>query len=126
LFEFVDDAQRLKVMLESAEIQHAFIERILPGMSERRMTEIVREADRLREHFVEAQRPGDGARDLRDLERMREPGSIEVALVIDEDLGLVNQAAECSAVHDAIAVALIFGAVRRRRLRVAPAARLRV
>ena len=37
----------------------------------------------------------DGARDLRHFERMRESGAIQVALVIDEHLGFVDQAAEC-------------------------------
>jgi hypothetical protein len=44
--------------------------------------------------LVQAERARDGARDLRDLERMREPGAIQVALVVDEDLCLVDEAAE--------------------------------
>ncbi len=39
-----------------------------------------------------------------------------IALVIDEDLGLVGEAAECGRVDDAVAVALELGAGRRRRL----------
>ena len=126
LLELVDDAQRLQIVLESAEIQHAFVERILPGMAEGRMTEIVRETDGFRQHLVESQRLGDGPRDLRDLERMREACSIQIAFVIDEHLGLVDQAAKCRAVHDPIAVALIFRSVGGRRFRMATSTRLRV
>jgi hypothetical protein len=48
--------------------------------------------------------------ELRHLQRMRQPGAEQVALVVDEDLGLVDQAPERGAVHDAVAVALVFGA----------------
>ncbi len=50
--EFVDDAQRLQVVLEAAEFPHAVVERILAGMAERRVPEIVREADCLGQRFV--------------------------------------------------------------------------
>src|SRR5262249_46798711 len=72
LFEFVDDAQRLQVVLEAAVVAHAVVERVLARVAERRVAEIVREADRLDEILVERQRARDGPRDLRDLERVRE------------------------------------------------------
>src|SRR5262249_42453542 len=53
----------------------------------------------------------DRARDLGAFERVREPVPVVVALVVDEDLGLVLEAAERSRVHDAVAVALEGGAV---------------
>jgi hypothetical protein len=42
---------------------------------------------------------------------MRQPGSVQVALVVYEDLGLVDQPAKCGGMNDAIAVALILRAV---------------
>src|SRR5690606_5650541 len=45
--ELVDDAQGLEVVLEAAELAHAFVQRVLPGVAEWRMPEVVREADRL-------------------------------------------------------------------------------
>ena len=113
LLQLVDDAQRLQVVLEAAEIRHAFVERVLAGVAEGRVSEVVGEADGLGQHLVEAQRAGDGPRDLRDLERMRQPGAVEIALVIDENLGLVDQTAEGRGMHDAVAVALVFGRDRR-------------
>ena len=91
LLELVDHAQGLQVVLEAAVLAHAFVERILAGVAEGRVAEVVREADRFGQVFVEAQGARDGARDLRHFERMREPGAEQVALVIDEHLGLVDR-----------------------------------
>jgi hypothetical protein len=93
-------------------------------MSERRVPKIMGEANGLGQNLVELQRPRDGARDLRHLERVRQPRLVQIALVIDEHLGLVDQPAERGGMHDAIAVALIFGAVCGLGLGMAPAARM--
>ena len=45
LLELVDDAQRLQVVLEAAVVAHALVERVLARVAERRVAEIVREAD---------------------------------------------------------------------------------
>ena len=50
--------------------------------------------DRLDQVLVEAQRPRDGPRDLRDLQRVGQAGAVVVALGGDEDLGLVLEAPE--------------------------------
>jgi len=94
LLEFVHDAQGLQVVLEPAVVAHALVERILPGVPERRVPEIVGQADGLGERFVQAQCAGDGACDLCDFERVRDARAEEIALVIDEDLRLVHEPAE--------------------------------
>src|SRR5262249_48711024 len=53
----------------------------------------------------EPQRAGERSGDLRDLERVGEPGAVVVALVRDEHLGLVRQPAERGRMDDAVAVA---------------------
>ena len=68
LFELIDDAQRLQVVLETAVFAHAFVERILASVSERGVSEVVREADGLGQGFIEVERPRNGAPDLRDFE----------------------------------------------------------
>jgi len=113
-------------VLEPAELAHALVERILARMAERRVADVVREANGLRERLVQAQCAGHAARDLRDLEGVRQAGAVEVALVVDEDLGLVDQAAEGRRVDDAITVPLVLGAVARRRLLEPSTARLGV
>ncbi len=110
LLELVHGAQRLQVVLEAAVVAHAVVQRVLAGVAERRVPEVVREADGLGQRLVQAQRAGDGARDLRHFHRVREARAIEVALVVHEDLRLVDQAPERGGVDDAVAVALEFGA----------------
>ena len=93
-------------MVEAAERLHRDVQRLLAGMAERRMAEIVRERQRLGQILVELQRAGDRAGDLRHLDAVGQPGAEEVALVVDEHLGLVLQLAEGGAVDDPVAVAL--------------------
>ena len=59
--ELGHNAQALRVMVEAAKAMHRLVERLLAGMAERRVAEIVRQRDRLGEIFVEPQ----GACDLR-------------------------------------------------------------
>src|SRR6186997_1719815 len=84
----------------------------------------MREAYGFSQGFIEIESPGDGAPDLRDLERMRDPGAIQVAFVIHEYLGLVDESAKRIRVDDAIAVSLELGAETRRWFGEAPAAAL--
>ena len=60
---------------------------------------------RLGQILVEPKEAGERARDLRHLQRVREPRAVVVALVRDEDLGLVHEPAKGSGVDDAVAVA---------------------
>ena len=95
--------------------------------------EIVAERDRLGQLLVQAQHLGDRARDLRDLERVRQPRAVVIAGRREEHLRLVLQPAERLAVDDAIAIALkrrpdvVFGlraqAARASRRSWPPAAR---
>ena len=80
------------------------------------MAQIVAKRDRFGEIVVEPERPSKGAGDLRHLDRVGEAGSEMVALVIDEHLRLVGEAAEGGRMDDPVAVALELGARRRGRL----------
>ena len=99
------DAQRLGVVIEAAEGGEAVVERALAGMAERRMAEIVRKRQRLGEILVEPERARERARDLGDFERVGEPRAVVIALVEDEDLRLVLEAAKGGRMDDAVAVA---------------------
>ena len=70
------------------------------------MAQVVGQADRLHEVFVEAQGAGDGASDLGDLQGVGQAGAVVIAGGGDEYLGLVLQPAERFGMDDAIAVAL--------------------
>jgi len=70
----------------------------------------------LGEILVELERARDRARDLGHLEAVAEPRAVVIALVKDEDLRLVFEAAEGRRVDDAVAIALIGRARRALRL----------
>ena len=99
------------------------VQRLLAGMAEGRVAEVVRQRHRLGQILVQPQPAGDGAGDLRHLDAMGQPGAEVIALVVDEDLGLVLQPAEGGGVDDAVAVALPGRAGIAAGLRMQPAAR---
>jgi hypothetical protein len=80
----------LGVVIEAAVAGEALIEGALAGVSKGRMAEIVRQRQGLREVVVEAELARDGACDLGDLERMRQPRPVVIALVEQEHLRLVG------------------------------------
>src|SRR6185437_12502737 len=126
LLELIDHAQGLQVVLKAPVWAHALVERVLPGVSERGVAQIMGEADRLGKRLVQSEGARDRAGDLRHLDRVGDSGSIQVALVVDEDLRLVDQPAEGVRVNDSITIALELGPVRRLRLGIPAAARLLV
>src|SRR5690606_11042210 len=113
--EQVDQAQALLVVPVALRKQRG--ERILTGMAEGCVPEVVSEGDGLCEVFVQVQRPRGRARDLRDLQRVGQAGGEVVALWRDEHLRLELEPPERVRVDDAVAVALVLGAQRGRRLR---------
>src|ERR1700722_1436869 len=102
---------------------HEFVELALAGMAKRRMTDIVHQGQGFREFAVQAQCGSDGARDLRDFERVREAIAKMVGIAGGEDLRFRFQTAKSPRVDNAIAVARILGAVAMARFMEAAAAR---
>ena len=129
VLEHVDDAQALLVVVEAA--GHQRVDDALAGVAERRVPEVVAERDRLGQLLVQAQHLGDRARDLRHLERVRQPRAVVIAGRREEHLRLVLQPAERLAVDDAIAIALerrpdvVFGFRAQPPARVGALGRLR-
>ncbi len=106
LLDVVHDPEGLAVVLEAAVPGHELIEHGLARMAEGRVAQVMGEGHRLGEVLVQPERPGDGAGDLGHLEAVGQARPVVVALVVDEDLGLVLQAAEGRRVDDAVPVAL--------------------
>ena len=104
VFEHIDDPEALLIVVESA--GNELVEHALARVPERRVPEIVAKRDRLGELLVQLQHLRDGPRDLRDLERVRQPGAIVIAGWSEEHLSLVLQTPERLRVHNAVAVAL--------------------
>ena len=109
------------VVAEAAEMQHQLVQRLFPGMAEAGVPKVVRQRHRLRQILVEAERAADGAGDLRHFQAVGQAGAVVVALVVDEDLGLVFQLAESAGMDDAVAVALKDGTGRALRFGLEPA-----
>ena len=97
---------RVGIVIEAAGIGHRRLQRVLAGMAEGRMADIVGEAERLGQILVEAERAGHGPADLRDFEAVGQADPEMVAVGRDEDLGLVAQAPERDRMDDPVAVAL--------------------
>ena len=94
-------------MIEAARICDGCIEGAFARVPEWRMSEIVRQGDSLSQVLIDTERPRNAACDLRDLETVCETRAVMIALVIDEDLGLVVQAAKRGRMQDAVAVARV-------------------
>src|SRR6185295_3883119 len=124
LLEDVHYAQALQVVLKAAVRPHAGVQRILPGVAEWGVAEVVGERDRFGQILVEIQSARDRTRELRHLQAVGQAGAEKVPLVVDEYLGLVFEAAEGGGVDDAIAIALVFAPAARRGLAVAAPARV--
>ena len=88
-------------------------------MTKGRVTQVMRQADGFDQVFVGTQGARDRASDLGDFQGVRQAGAVVIAFIVDENLGLIFQAAEGSGVQDAVAVALEGGAVFRLFIRVA-------
>ncbi len=119
------DTQCLGVVIKTPAPGKAFVKRPLAGMAERRMAEIVGERQRFGEILIQSERARERASDLRDLERVRQPRAIVIALVIDEYLRLVRQASKGSGMDDPVAVPPEGIAARTCRFIVASAPALR-
>ena len=107
LFQFLDDAQALAVVFETAVAFHQAIQNRLAFVTEWGMTEIVRQCDGLRQIGIQFQSAGDVARDGRDLNCVRKTGAKVVAGAVEENLRLVFEPAERAGMNDPVAVALV-------------------
>jgi hypothetical protein len=105
-------------VFKAAKRLHTSVQTILPGVSERRVAEVVREADCLCELLIQPQLHGYRAADLRHFERMCQTSAVMIAFVIDEHLGLVYQTPERRRMNDPVAVSLKLTPIRMRRLRM--------
>ena len=97
VFEFVHDAQRMFVVAKTrfgSILAVGFVERFFADVSKRRVTHIVAHANGFGQIFVQTQRARDGARNLRDFERVGEARAIVIEFGRNENLCFVLEAAE--------------------------------
>ena len=117
LLEVFDNAQRVQVVVEAfAMLAHQPVQGLLAGVAEGRMADVMHQCEAFDEAFVQAERGGDGARNLRHLDGVGEPGAEVIGEALGEDLRLVLQAAKGASMNDAVAVTLEVVTIRMRRL----------
>ena len=81
-------------------------QRILAGVTERGVTDVMTKTDRLGQGVVESERGRHRPSHLGHLERVSETGDVVVAFGVEEDLGLVFKPAKGLGVDDPVAIAL--------------------
>ena len=106
LFEARYNAKALSVVVEATVFAHDIIEGSLAGVTVGRVSKVMGQRQAFGQVFVEAQLAGDGARNLRHLQTVRQPRAIMVAFVVNKNLRLVSQTAEGCGMQDAVAIAL--------------------
>ena len=117
--------QRLQIVVEElAMLPHQQVQRALACVTERRMPDVVYQRQRLHQIDIQIERPGNRARDLRDLHGVRQPGAEVIGVAPREDLRLVFQPPKRARVNDAVAVTLKGIAIGVRRLGIAAPARI--
>jgi len=100
------DPERVRIVIEAAAIGQCGAQRPLAGMAERRMAEVVRQAQGLGQVLVEPERARQGSSNRRNLQAVRYPNAKVVAIRSDEHLSLVAKAPERDGMDDSIPVAL--------------------
>jgi len=73
LLQFLDDAQTLAIVLETAVPLHQPVQNLFAVMAEGRMTEVVRQRNGLGQILIEPERTGDATGDGGDFQCVREP-----------------------------------------------------
>ena len=107
LFEAFDNPQGVQVVVESlAEPLHFAVQRLLSGVGERRVPDIMGQRQGFGEILVQLQDVGQGARDLRDFDGVGETVAEMVGQAGSEDLRFGLQAAKGTGMNHAVAVAL--------------------
>ena len=114
--ENVDDAQGLPVVVEvdsCAPVQDA-----LPFVAEGWVSDIVDQCQNFAVGLIEPERLTQEACQLTDFQGVGQSRPVEITLVDDEDLGLVLEPSEGTAVKDAVSVAHKAGSIGVRLLRL--------
>lgn len=110
LFEFLNDAKTVAIVLEAAVFSHEFVQNSFALVAEGRMAEVMGEGDGFGEVFVELERAGDVPRNGGNLHGVREARAEVITGAVEENLGFIFEAAKGAGMDHAVAVALVLGA----------------
>ena len=104
VFKVFDDTNRVCVMVEPAVILHQGSKRLFAGVTERRMSEVMRERNGFRQRGVHTQTVRKAPGNVGHLKRMRHPRTKVVTDSRREDLRLAFEAPEPHAFDDSVTV----------------------
>src|SRR5579864_4889728 len=91
---------------------HGGVERLLAGMAERRVADVMNQCQCLDQINVQAESAGNGARNLRDLNGVGQPVAEMIGIAAGENLGFSLEPAKSAGVDNTVAVPLKVVAVR--------------
>src|SRR5215831_17801539 len=95
LLEIFHNAQRVQVVIEGKTVlAHRGVERLFPGVAERRMADVVNERQDFGEIYVQRECSGNGSGDLRDFQCMGQAVAEVIGVAAGEDLGFGFQTPE--------------------------------
>ena len=115
LFQPVYHTQALHIMVEAVRAES--VQCLFACVSKGSVPQIMRKADGLGQILVQAQTPGNGAGDLRNFQRMGQPGAVQVTFRREEHLRFLLETPEGLAVQHPVAIPLEHRAQRVLRLR---------
>jgi len=128
-FQLIEHTQPVAVVLEAVGVAvppHQRPQSLLAGVAEGRVPDVMGEGDGLDQVLVRPQGSGEGLGDLGNGDGVGQPGAVEVAGVVQEDLGAVLEPPEGLAMDDTADVTLEGRAVGALRLGAQPGAGSRV
>ena len=123
VLERFDDAQGVQIVIEAiAKAAHLAIQLVFAGVRKRRMTDVVAQGEGFGEFFIEIERRGHGAGDLRDFNGVGEPVAEMIRDARRKNLRFIFKPSKSARMDNAVAIALELAAVRMRQFGISPAA----
>jgi hypothetical protein len=123
--EVLNDAQRVQVVVEKPVVGlHGRMERFFAGVSKWWMADVMDKRECFDQVWIQAELLANGARNLRDLDGVRQSIPKVIGEATGEDLRLILQPPECARMDDSVPVALERVAVFMPGLGMLPPARI--
>ena len=97
---------------------HRFIQRVLAGVTERRVADVVHQSERFRQVSIQPERSGNRTGKLRHLDGVRKTAAVVIRVAVGKNLRLAGEPPERARVNDAGAVSLKGRTIGVLRLRV--------
>jgi len=113
-FQEIYDAEPLAIVIKTTVGRHGLCQDPFPGVTKRGVAQVVGQRDTLCQILIQTKLPGNGSRDLRAFQRVREAISVVIPFKVYEYLGFVLQPTERGRVDDPIPIALKDRSVRMR------------